>query len=70
MSSFVMKSLEIGHSLFPWKPINKECLARKHDKSGTFSYYFLLILSHFNADDSETWQKYAVGRNHLKLKKN
>ena len=40
-----------------------ECLAKRHDQSGTFSYYFLLILSYFRSDDDGTWYQYAMGRN-------
>ena len=32
-----------------------ECLARKQDQNGTFSYYLFLILSYFKSDDSEAW---------------
>ena len=44
-----------------------ECLARKHKQSGTFYYYFRLILIYFKSDGDETWQEYAMGRNLLKF---
>ena len=40
-----------------------ECLVGKHDKSDTFSYYLLLILSSFKSDDGETYQEYTMGKN-------
>ena len=44
-----------------------ECLASKHDLSGKFSYYFLLILCYFKSDDGETWQEYAIGQKSFEI---
>ena len=74
--SFEVKNLKTGYFLLPtnWGGGGGGgvlgVLARKHDHSGTFSYYFLLILSFIKSDDGGSWYEYAMGRNLLKFQKN
>ena len=51
-----IKKLKTGYLLLPiGNQLMRKCLARKHDQSGIFCYYFLLILTYFKSDDGETW---------------
>ena len=55
--SLEIKKLKTGYLLLPiGNQLMRKCLARKHDQSGIFCYYyFLLVLSYFKSDDGETW---------------
>ena len=50
-----IKKLKTGYLLLPiGNQLMRKCLARKHDQSGIF-LNFLLILTYFKSGDGETW---------------